>query len=426
MSDHQRAASDEPPPEQLADSGPGSDGNPLSDEASSSQNVSSSRSGSSNTYIFPIRSVYNNRAIGPGGPTSPKLGSPPAELHRILSRQGNDSPSPQTEPQSMFDMLETTSAAGKSSTATLSRRPMVSPNLAGSQSPETSTVPSPPAPPRPVIKKNSSGASERGKTRLEPDDAGMPALVNDFSTIVRLGDASQVGTTTVEGSSTALPPTTAPAVTRGAPPLTSNEPGQASLGGLMRKAANPTASASMRAQTRDNVRNFVNEQAHTVQMADPNAATPSPGPDAADTSSIDSSLSSSQPSLSGGESQSSTRGSRDIYVPRPVAANRWRPFGDTVSDEQSNVQSDQLEHSGRGSSMGNIAPEEPFTTFRFQHLDTEEGHHVITGREGKLERCEDEPITIPGAVQGFGVLVLLEEDLDTGDLTVRQVSEVRL
>lgn len=35
-----------------------------------------------------------------------------------------------------------------------------------------------------------------------------------------------------------------------------------------------------------------------------------------------------------------------------------------------------------------------------------------------------QPIRIPGAVQGFGVLIALEEDYETGNLSVRQVSEV--
>lgn len=35
-----------------------------------------------------------------------------------------------------------------------------------------------------------------------------------------------------------------------------------------------------------------------------------------------------------------------------------------------------------------------------------------------------QPIRTPGAVQGFGVLVAVEEDLETGNLLVRQVSEV--
>jgi light-regulated signal transduction histidine kinase (bacteriophytochrome) len=50
---------------------------------------------------------------------------------------------------------------------------------------------------------------------------------------------------------------------------------------------------------------------------------------------------------------------------------------------------------------------------------------VITGRDGDiLQRCEDEPIHIPGAIQGFGLIVALAEDSsDSGNLVVRVVSE---
>jgi light-regulated signal transduction histidine kinase (bacteriophytochrome)/CheY-like chemotaxis protein len=50
---------------------------------------------------------------------------------------------------------------------------------------------------------------------------------------------------------------------------------------------------------------------------------------------------------------------------------------------------------------------------------------VITGRDGDiLQRCEDEPIHIPGAIQGFGLIVALVEDGgDSGNLIVRVVSE---
>jgi hypothetical protein len=65
------------------------------------------------------------------------------------------------------------------------------------------------------------------------------------------------------------------------------------------------------------------------------------------------------------------------------------------------------------------------TTRRFKYVETQGGHHVAIGREGEIRRCEEEPITTPGAVQGFGVLIVLEEDEDSGVLSVRQVSEVR-
>lgn len=65
----------------------------------------------------------------------------------------------------------------------------------------------------------------------------------------------------------------------------------------------------------------------------------------------------------------------------------------------------------------------PLVTARFKHVVTEEGHAVITGRDGEtLQRCEDEPIHIPGAVQSFGVLIALEEESE-GKFIVRVASE---
>ncbi|KAF2172824.1 hypothetical protein M409DRAFT_49350 [Zasmidium cellare ATCC 36951] len=62
-------------------------------------------------------------------------------------------------------------------------------------------------------------------------------------------------------------------------------------------------------------------------------------------------------------------------------------------------------------------------TARFKHVVSEGGHAIITGRDGEtLQRCEDEPIHIPGAVQGFGLLIALEEQQE-GKLVVRVVSE---
>ena len=62
-------------------------------------------------------------------------------------------------------------------------------------------------------------------------------------------------------------------------------------------------------------------------------------------------------------------------------------------------------------------------TARFKHVVNEEGHAVIIGRDGDtLQRCEDEPIHIPGAVQGFGLLIALQE-IEDGKFQVRIVSE---
>ncbi|KIM30117.1 hypothetical protein M408DRAFT_15706 [Serendipita vermifera MAFF 305830] len=65
----------------------------------------------------------------------------------------------------------------------------------------------------------------------------------------------------------------------------------------------------------------------------------------------------------------------------------------------------------------------PVVTMRFEHKEDENGHHVLVGREGKLTKCEDEPIRIPGAVQGFGVLMVVHDDSNSGQMKVRQVSE---
>lgn len=64
----------------------------------------------------------------------------------------------------------------------------------------------------------------------------------------------------------------------------------------------------------------------------------------------------------------------------------------------------------------------PHVTTRFTHVVTEEGHSVITGHQGTLERCEDEPIHTPGAIQSFGCLVALREESD-GSFVTRYVSE---
>ena len=62
-------------------------------------------------------------------------------------------------------------------------------------------------------------------------------------------------------------------------------------------------------------------------------------------------------------------------------------------------------------------------TARFKHAVTEGGHAVIIGRDGDtLQRCEDEPIHIPGAVQGFGLLIALQE-VEECRFQVRVVSE---
>ncbi|KAH9950617.1 hypothetical protein B0H21DRAFT_686389 [Amylocystis lapponica] len=78
---------------------------------------------------------------------------------------------------------------------------------------------------------------------------------------------------------------------------------------------------------------------------------------------------------------------------------------------------------GSASSMSSSSNSEgPHITYRYQHIEDNNGHHLILGREGEITNCEDEPIRTPGAVQGYGILVAVEEDEETGNLVVRQNS----
>jgi light-regulated signal transduction histidine kinase (bacteriophytochrome) len=62
-------------------------------------------------------------------------------------------------------------------------------------------------------------------------------------------------------------------------------------------------------------------------------------------------------------------------------------------------------------------------TPRFEHIVTQNGHAIITGRAGApFQYCEDEPIRIPGAIQSFGVMLVLREE-SPNQLVVRVVSE---
>ena len=111
---------------------------------------------------------------------------------------------------------------------------------------------------------------------------------------------------------------------------------------------------------------------------------------------------------------------------------RMQLFSDAGSessvDRTESMSLSGTEKSGSLGSLGRRIPADQdsiggHVTARFTHVVTSEGHAVITGRDGEtLQRCEDEPIHIPGAVQGFGLLIALEEKTE-GELLVRVVSE---
>lgn len=226
------------------------------------------------------------------------------------------------------------------------------------------------------------------QTNIELNDKGEHALVADYSGIVRLAEAGSlpsVGGTGDSGTG-------------------SRDRVQASgsAGSVPSGPTNARLAHSQRhfkqqpSNTRASVQNFINQQAQTTNMLDPNAPTPSPTP----------------------HSDSAESGTHRPLTDEDVE-REWVESSDASlsvrdSSEMATASNDEILSE----------PEEPIVTFRFEHVATDDGHHVVVGREGILQRCEDEPITTPGAVQGFGVLIVLEEDMESGNLTVRQVSEV--
>ncbi|RYO73796.1 hypothetical protein DL764_011056 [Monosporascus ibericus] len=113
----------------------------------------------------------------------------------------------------------------------------------------------------------------------------------------------------------------------------------------------------------------------------------------------------------------------------PQASVGPLPFPpDTASDASDVTRENMSPRTGDSQavdSAGRRTPSElneALATVRFRHVMTDDGHAVITGRDGTLQRCEDEPIHTPGAVQSFGLLVALKEELD-GHLSVHYVSE---
>ncbi|BGP13468.1 hypothetical protein JCM10213v2_001388 [Rhodosporidiobolus nylandii] len=78
---------------------------------------------------------------------------------------------------------------------------------------------------------------------------------------------------------------------------------------------------------------------------------------------------------------------------------------------------------GAVSSVTGASDKPLLMTSRFEHQIADDGNIlVLTGREGQLERCEDEPIHAPGAIQAFGVLIAFDTE-DDGRMVVQQVSE---
>lgn len=124
---------------------------------------------------------------------------------------------------------------------------------------------------------------------------------------------------------------------------------------------------------------------------------------------------------SSGSSQGSSRQSMPSTDPHSCSSSRGRSTSPYQTAEETLNSTDSGQDYRDSSSLAAPPPEPNWMTVKFRHVQDEDGHHVVIGREGKLMRCEDEPIRAPGAVQGFGVLIAVEELDET--LVVRQVSE---
>ncbi|KAF7505489.1 hypothetical protein GJ744_000736 [Endocarpon pusillum] len=121
------------------------------------------------------------------------------------------------------------------------------------------------------------------------------------------------------------------------------------------------------------------------------------------------------------------RRSSDTTAPSNAIGTTHQEINNLIADDAS-VRSERASDTEAGFSTSSrpeslrSVPNEAHVTARFKHVVMDGGHAVITGRDGDtLQRCEDEPIHIPGAIQGFGLLIALREE--AGKLVVRVVSE---
>lgn len=110
---------------------------------------------------------------------------------------------------------------------------------------------------------------------------------------------------------------------------------------------------------------------------------------------------------------------RQGSAPLPIFAN---DASDGESSEVAGEPPSAYQSSAGRETPGMESSLDGLMTTRFKHVTTDDGHLVITGRDGTIQRCEDEPIHTPGAVQGFGLLLAIREEAD-GRFTVRYASE---
>lgn len=196
--------------------------------------------------------------------------------------------------------------------------------------------------------------AEHGATYLQGDNAPDDELIRpiDLGGIIRLSQAGSLGSV---GDSSAKSRNS-----KGSKDSTS-------LSAQLRGVASQSSAASQ--QTKSNVQNYLAGQANTINHPDPNAPTPSPAPSGDDDEDDE------RPSYSRNDGDWSSEASMSVRDSSEMA---------TASGEDLDVED-----------VTNGSIDEPIVTFRFEHVSTEDGHHVVVGREGQLQKCEDEVRCLP-------------------------------
>jgi hypothetical protein len=90
----------------------------------------------------------------------------------------------------------------------------------------------------------------------------------------------------------------------------------------------------------------------------------------------------------------------DFSPPKPPSLDPFLPEPTTHRDDDVSTPVSGAPKSGAGS----VSSEKPFVmTSRFKHTTGEDGtHYVLTGRDEKLEKCEDEVGNVPGSCSEGG------------------------
>lgn len=198
--------------------------------------------------------------------------------------------------------------------------------------------------------------SERQHEDTEPDVGPSLETPTNMTDIVRLGDTGNL-----------------------------DLPKSASNGSQAHGGTRPSVNRHETVDHQQSVRNFVTKQAQTVNMPDPNAPTPMPRDE------------DEQQGYIGNTRTRHQRSNQAMEIDDDFGYESPDHGSDHDSDEVSDddvagtqLNSQVATHTSDCTSQLSTEPDGPVMTVRFEHVTTEDGHHVVVGREGKLQKCEDE------------------------------------